>query len=56
MAENFDSKEFKANFFLKKGTALYLPTPIAEILGYDYEENEMILATENIVGLFSKEK
>ena len=56
MTENFDSKEFKANFHLKKGTALYLPIPIAEILGYDYEENDMILATENIVGLFSKEK
>ena len=44
-------------FHLKDNTALFMPTLLAEILGFDHEKNdysENILVKENVVGLLSQ--
>ena len=57
MGENNQiNSELKPTFFLKHGTVIFLHPLIAEILGYEYEEeNESIILRGNILAIFAKE-
>ena len=43
----------KCTLKLRKGTVLFIPLQIAEILGYELEENDMISTKDNIVTFFA---
>lgn len=55
MSTDNENSKLKPQFFLKNNSALFLPTAIAEIFGFEDENNtnDNIINKDNIVGLFN---